>query len=147
MLLSHPRSKLPSNGPALNPPYPLCPAALAVLPMPGFQATTLPRLGSPQVPQLWSIAILSSNLDLTPLCSLNRGYTAVDPRADLSGLDTARRLLSVARHLSLPLQLSDIALHKPLTPERLQDWECPSNRCPSSLLTSLSHSRWPRSCV
>lgn len=60
--------------------------------------------------------------------AIQRGYTAVDPRADLSGLDTARRLLSVARHLSLPLQLSDIALHKPLTPERLQDWECPSNR-------------------
>jgi homoserine O-acetyltransferase len=46
------------------------------------------------------------------------GYTEADPRDDLSGLDTARKAVILARELGLPLSLEDVR-REPLVPARV----------------------------
>ena len=45
------------------------------------------------------------------------GYTEEDPRDDLSGLDSARKAVILARELGMRLDVSDVALEPLLPPE------------------------------
>jgi aspartokinase/homoserine dehydrogenase 1 len=45
------------------------------------------------------------------------GYTEPDPRADLSGVDVARKLVILAREAGLPLSLNDVEVENLVPPE------------------------------
>lgn len=52
--------------------------------------------------------------------AVKQGYTEPDPRADLSGLDVARKLLILARELDLAVSLADVTIEN-LVPKDLRD--------------------------
>jgi len=52
-----------------------------------------------------------------------RGYTELDPMEDLSGEDTARKALIIARELGLPLELQDLEVES-LVPEGADGSDC-----------------------